>query len=41
MTIMPSTGLTRNGLANVKLKEKEIFLSPLEIKKEIGEVNLQ
>ena len=34
-------GLDENGLAIVKLKEKELFLSPLEIKKEIGEVNLQ
>jgi biotin-(acetyl-CoA carboxylase) ligase len=34
-------GLDENGLAIVKLKEKELFLSPVEITKEIGEINLQ
>jgi biotin-(acetyl-CoA carboxylase) ligase len=34
-------GLDENGLAIVKLKEKELFLSPIEITKEIGEINLQ
>ena len=34
-------GLDENGLAIVKLEEKELFLSPVEIKKEIGEIYLQ
>ncbi len=34
-------GLDENGLAIVKLNEKELFLSPIEITKEIGEINLQ
>ncbi len=34
-------GLDENGLAIVKLEEKELFLSPVKIKKEIGEVYLQ
>jgi hypothetical protein len=34
-------GLDENGLAIVKLKEKEVFLSPVEITNEIGEINLK
>ena len=34
-------GLDENGLAIVKLKEKEVFLSPVEITKEFGEINLK
>ena len=33
-------GLDENGLAIVKLKEKELFLSPTEVLKEIGDINL-
>ena len=34
-------GLDENGLAIVKSKNKEIFLSPIEITKEIGDINLR
>ena len=34
-------GLDENGLAIVKSKNKEIFLSPIEIAKEIGDINLR
>ena len=33
--------LDENGLAIVKSKNKEIFLSPIEITKEIGDINLR
>ncbi len=33
-------GLDENGLAIVKLNEKELFLSPVDVLKEIGEINL-
>jgi hypothetical protein len=33
-------GLDENGLAIVKSNEKELFLSPTEVLKEIGDINL-
>jgi len=33
-------GLDENGLAIVKLNEKELILSPVDVLKEIGEINL-
>jgi len=33
-------GLDENGLAIVKLNEKELFLSPTDVLKEIGDINL-